>query len=64
MHPTVAGVLLGLSTPTRALIGGRSFRGLLRDVVSHLEGDRKAYLPDDQHAVLMQVAEGARETVP
>lgn len=64
MHPTVAGVLLGLSTPTRALIGGRSFRGLLRDVVSHLEGDRKAYLPDDPHAVLMQVAEGARATVP
>ncbi len=63
VHPTVAGVLLGLSTPTRALIGDRSFRGLLRDVVSHLEGDRKAYLPDGQHAVLMQVAEGARETV-
>ena len=64
VHPTVAGVLLGLMTPARAWIGDRSFRDLLRDVVSHLEGDRKAYLPDGQHTVLTQVAYAARETVP
>ncbi len=64
VHPTVAGVLLGLMTPTRAWIGDRSFRDLLRDVVSHLEGDRKEYLPEGQHGVLMQTAAAARETVP
>ena len=64
VHPTVAGVLLGLMTPTGAWIKERSFGDLLRDVVSHLQGERKAYLPQDQHAVLRQVSIASRESVP
>jgi NhaA family Na+:H+ antiporter len=64
VHPTVAGVALGFATPTGAWMGDRSFRSLLRDVATHLEGDHKSYLPKSQQEVLRQVADAARETIP
>jgi NhaA family Na+:H+ antiporter len=62
IHPTVAGVLLGLATPASAWLGNQSLLGALSSALDKLHNDA----PADSHLELDQVQQlalSARETV-
>jgi NhaA family Na+:H+ antiporter len=60
VHPTIAGVLLGLITPTRAFVGPTSLRLSMSDLLADMHEDRDQP-PDLEELELMRFA--AREAV-
>lgn len=64
VHPTVAGVMLGLFTPTRAWIGDRTLRDVLRDLVQRLRELPQTSTREELNATLHQARFAFRESVP
>ncbi len=63
IHPTVAGVALGLLTPTSALIPHTHFQRHMEETLARVRGAPEP--GEAEHRELMrQVAEDARETIP
>jgi NhaA family Na+:H+ antiporter len=63
VHPTVAGVLLGLMTPASALIGQESFLEVASLAVERIR--RQPWQAEDErHVELLNLASQAKETVP
>jgi NhaA family Na+:H+ antiporter len=62
VHPTVAGVLLGLLTPASAWVGDRALLDVLGDVVPRLRGAGEA-APLHRNEALGHVVRTAREAV-
>lgn len=56
VHPTVAGVILGLLTPAQAWIGQRSFAGVLEAAWQRVAGDRGAICALHRGAVMRSSA--------
>jgi NhaA family Na+:H+ antiporter len=63
IHPTVAGVLLGLLTPASAWIGNRALAEALQDVLHCLRGEQDEEKMDCRPEVLGQLVTTAREAV-
>jgi NhaA family Na+:H+ antiporter len=63
VHPTVAGVLLGLLTPASAWIGDRTLLDVGSDLLRRLRGAHSGTAEDDRTHVLGQLARAAREGV-
>jgi NhaA family Na+:H+ antiporter len=67
VHPTVAGVLLGMITPASAWIGTETFAAVAREawhkVSGQAEGDGDADGPDDPALDVQRIQFAARETV-
>lgn len=63
VHPTVAGVLLGLLTPASAWVGDRTLVQVLRDVLERLRGEDDGQIESHNKPVLEQLATAAREAV-
>lgn len=62
VHPTVAGVMLGLLTPASAWVGDRAFIDVVADVLSSLRIDRNGK-PENHHKQLLgQLEMAARES--
>jgi NhaA family Na+:H+ antiporter len=61
VHPTVAGVALGLLTPSNQFVSDPSFMAHVDRVVARLRTDLE---PGERRALLMILADEARETVP
>jgi len=60
IHPTIAGVIVGLITPVRAWLGPAGFAHTVRDELEHLAG---APSPHDFAAILKSVNTARREAV-
>src|SRR5262245_45536763 len=60
VHPTVAGVLLGLLTPAGAWVGDRSLSEVVEAMGHRLRGEQP---DDDRGAALSQLGAAAREAV-
>ena len=67
VHPTVAGVLLGVMTPATAWVGTKTFAMVLRDSWRQVSGDDKAVRADggdaDPELDVERITFAARETV-
>jgi NhaA family Na+:H+ antiporter len=63
IHPTVAGVALGLMTPGRAWLGGQSLVELLLDSVDHLDGQVERAHTHDHRELVGALRQTAAETV-
>ena len=63
IHPTIAGVIVGLLTPVRAWLGPAGFIGGLRDELSKVEQRRGAITPHDLDATLDRVELARREAI-
>jgi NhaA family Na+:H+ antiporter len=63
VHPTVAGVLLGLLTPAGAWIGRASLLGILEGAGRHLKGASGSRDGEEAKAVLDDLRTAAREAV-
>ena len=64
VHPTIAGVLLGLLTPARPWYGLRGFLGAARSALDQLDTRRSAERdPHEVVAMLAQIGEARREAV-
>lgn len=63
VHPTVAGVSLGLLTPASAWIGDRALLDVLRAAVNRLRGEQDGQVETHHRSLLADVANGAREAV-
>jgi NhaA family Na+:H+ antiporter len=61
IHPTIAGVALGLITPGRAWVPGESLSELLLDAVDRLDG--KVERPRDRSRIVDDLTFTARETL-
>ena len=63
VHPTVAGVLLGLLTPASAWVGDRTLVSLLGDALNRLRGERDGEVEHVRRPVLSHLETAAREAV-
>jgi NhaA family Na+:H+ antiporter len=63
IHPTIAGVALGLMTPSRAWIEGRSFIDFLLDAADRLDGDIERTQIHGHPRLAGDLALAARESV-
>ncbi|HUE69617.1 MAG TPA: Na+/H+ antiporter NhaA [Pirellulaceae bacterium] len=63
IHPTVAGVVLGLMTPGRAWVPGESLVELLLRAVDRLEGRTEPSHSHDHHRLMGKLTKVARETI-
>jgi NhaA family Na+:H+ antiporter len=68
IHPTIAGVIMGLLTPVTAWLGTSGLRGTLEHQLAELkqleDADRNAHAdPHQVHVVLKELHEARRETV-
>ncbi len=63
VHPTVAGVLLGLLTPTSAWVGDRTLLGVLTDVLQRLRRDSDEGSRNRRTQTLGHLAATAREGI-
>lgn len=63
VHPTVAGVLLGLLTPARAWVGDRALLDVLESALQRLGGEPHEEVLNHRGKVLGQMAMTAREAV-
>jgi NhaA family Na+:H+ antiporter len=63
VHPTVAGVLLGLLTPASAWVGTRGLMGVVHEVIEHFRGDENEEDPAQRQALMDQLSRTARESV-
>jgi NhaA family Na+:H+ antiporter len=62
VHPTVAGVLLGLLTPASAWVGDRSLIDVVADTLNRLRGDQDGQ-PEHHHKPLLgELERAARES--
>jgi len=64
IHPTIAGVALGLMTPGRAWLDRQSLTELLLDAVDRLDGKIDRPSPHEQVSMVGALTMTARETVP
>jgi len=64
IHPTIAGVALGLMTPGRAWLDRQSLTDLLLDAVDRLDGKIDRPSPHEQVRLVGAITMTARETVP
>lgn len=63
VHPTVAGVLLGLLTPASAWVGDRALLDVLGHAFQRLRGEQDGKAPNQRDRMLGQLAVTAREAV-
>jgi NhaA family Na+:H+ antiporter len=63
VHPTVAGVLLGLLTPANPWVGARAFRDVLGDMVQRLRDDHDGQVEYYHKPLLGQLAMATREAL-
>jgi NhaA family Na+:H+ antiporter len=63
VHPTVAGVLLGLLTPASAWIGGPALAEVLGDALHRFRGDPDGQIEHHHKPTLGQLETAAREAV-
>jgi NhaA family Na+:H+ antiporter len=63
VHPTVAGVLLGLLTPASAWVGDRALSEVIRDVLGRLRGEEDGAVEHHHKPLLSQLETAAREAV-
>jgi Na+:H+ antiporter, NhaA family len=63
IHPTIAGVVLGLMTPGRAWIAGESLVETLLDAVDRLDGQIDRTPSQDHSRLVGELATTARETI-
>lgn len=63
VHPTVAGVLLGLLTPARPWIGDRTLSQVLRDTQQRLRGEDDGAVEHHHKPLLDQLQTAAREAI-
>jgi NhaA family Na+:H+ antiporter len=64
IHPTIAGVMIGLLTPVRAWLGPDGFAHVVRHELDHLEkSDELATSPHDVAATLRHVGTARREAL-
>lgn len=63
VHPTVAGVLLGLLTPASAWVGDRALLDVLRDTLRQLGSERDGQVEPHRKPLLEQVQATTREAV-
>lgn len=64
VHPTVAGVLLGLLTPATAWVGDRALVDVLSNALHRFRPDTGGRELDHRHQTLGHVAVSAREAIP
>lgn len=62
IHPTVAGVLLGLMTPARAWVDSGPLQDIMTDVLDWLRGSHDG-LHQDRHAMLEQLQKASLESI-
>lgn len=62
IHPTVAGVALGLLTPTRGWVSDRRLRAILQRILAHPPGDHWSGDTEDRN-LLRSAGRAAREAV-
>jgi NhaA family Na+:H+ antiporter len=63
IHPTIAGVLLGLLTPGRAWLGRRDLLDTIRDVIDRLDGAQEMASHREPAKLVGQLNSAAREMV-
>jgi NhaA family Na+:H+ antiporter len=63
IHPTVAGVLLGLLTPASAWTGDRALLDVLGDTLDYLRGDRDGQIEHYHTPLLRNLETAAREAI-
>lgn len=63
IHPTVAGVLLGLLTPASAWVGGRELVAILGDVLHRLRSEKDGQVEHHHKPMLGQLEIASREAV-
>ncbi len=65
IHPTIAGVILGLMTPARAWLGERGFLAAIRQAVEEFRGqsDREGHRAEDLLGPLGDVRQAQQEAV-
>ena len=63
VHPTVAGVLLGLLTPASAWVGDRTLTEVIRDTLDRLRGEEDGAIEPYHRPVVKQLETAAREAV-
>jgi NhaA family Na+:H+ antiporter len=63
VHPTVAGVLLGLLTPARPWVGDRTLTAIVRGVLDRLRGEDDGAVEHHHKPVLDRLQTAAREAV-
>jgi NhaA family Na+:H+ antiporter len=63
VHPTVAGVLLGLLTPASAWVGERTLRDVLTGVLQRFQGSWEEPVLSERRETLQPLVKTARETV-
>jgi NhaA family Na+:H+ antiporter len=63
IHPTVAGVLLGLLTPARAWVGDRALVTVLGGALHRLQAEKDGQVEDHHKPLLGEVESAAREAV-
>jgi NhaA family Na+:H+ antiporter len=63
IHPTVAGVVLGLLTPARAWIGDRAILELASEVVHRLRNERDGVVEHYHKPLVGELRTAARETI-
>jgi len=61
VHPTIAGVILGLLTPARSWVSERQFQAIMRKVTDYLEGEKWSGATEEL-SPLWSVELAARET--
>ena len=60
IHPTIAGVILGLMTPVRAWLGPEGFRHVVREQLDHLSGLPSDALSSQELSVALRHVDTAR----
>ncbi len=63
VHPTIAGVIVGLLTPVRAWIGPGGFVVRIQQQLEQLQGSARTLPPEELGAALDEVAAARREAV-
>lgn len=63
VHPTVAGVLLGVLTPASAWVGNKSFQAVLEELWTKISNNNGEYSPAEQAHDLQRLEFSARESV-
>lgn len=63
VHPTVAGVLLGLLTPASAWVGDRTLRNIVHDTLKRLGEERDGQVENHNKPALLRLTLAAREAV-
>ena len=62
VHATVAGVILGLLTPTRGMVRRARLNFMIKRTLHFMQGDRWKH-PADRYAALRQIERSARDTL-